>query len=648
MSLKKLKNFGVKQADVVSKQALQEQKDREIREEVSKQLESLEARDRRQVEGSLLSGRKGVWKSFGGLIVRSHLPIIWIIATVVMSLIATRISAIFPRYQQVFFGENPDFSARSLGIGILILFAGLVTSLLDRFISGRTGVLISKQVRDTLWSHTVGLPIRVFRHIPPRDFISRVTSDADTLSESLTLVITILISSTYAVFLYLAEMYQMHRGLALAQFALLPLFLIVKFITGRIKYTLSYRYRFRFASLTRYMAALLVNIPLIKSFHREKFEAARGRQIIDAYCKVGFASEAASISFDLVDQCFQIINDAICILYGAYLIAKGELDIGAWIGIYIYASGAYSMIQIITNLWPTVKGAQGSMQRIQDILELEQESYANSETPRNFNLDDDNVQDLRIKDLSYSYDETEVLHQLNYSFTAGKKTAIVGPSGSGKSTLLRILLRLDAPSSGEIHYGKHAAEDYGLAAWRKLFSYLPQDIQLYHGNVRDNLVYGLETKVTDEELWQVLSAVDLDSKIQSLPNGLDSEISEGAQSLSGGERQRLAIARLLLVNPAIVLLDEATSNLDAISEHQVQIALDRLALGRSMIIVAHRLSTILNADEIVLLKDGRIEAAGQHGELLKNSADYRELYEGETDREEEEILRAAKIAAQTE
>ena len=590
---------------------------------VKQQLHEMQAEEAKNLAGSALRGRKGAWRDFFKLLVKARIPWLMLIITLAIGIASTKVGALLPKYQTRYF--NGELNSETIGIGLAILGATLVLSILRNIVSGYTENTISKRLRDTLWTRVVGLARTAFRQLTGRELISRITQDADLLSTTLITVIATFITSTYGVFLYLKEIFGYHRSLAYVQFALLPIFLLLKFLAGRIQYNLAFRSRFRFASLTRYMASILVNIPLVKSYNREAYERVRGNMAIDEYNKVKFKFGAAGIGFDLIDQAFQTLNDAICILYGGYLIQQGELDIGIWLAFYSYSSGIYAMLTVICNLWPMLKSAQGSVQRIADVLDVPAEAWAEEREPAGFQS---GKADLALENITYGYGEKPVLHDLSVTFPAGSTTYLVGPSGAGKTTLLLLLDRFYDPDSGRVLLGEHDAQDFGLYSWRQRFGYLQQDIILFYGTIRENLVYGLRREVSDSELIDVLRSVDMIDAVNEA-GGLDATVSEGGASFSGGERQRLAIARLLLQDPDVILLDEPLSNLDPKAEALVRAALKKLGEGRTVIAVNHRLRKLKGAERILVLGDGQIAGLGSHDELMSSSPLYRELVESE-------------------
>jgi len=227
--------------------------------------------------------------------------------------------------------------------------------------------------------------------------------------------------------------------------------------------------------------------------------------------------------------------------------------------------------------------------------------------------------DLQVKNLSFRYEEKNVLSNLSFTIPQGKTTALVGPSGSGKSTLLTLLDRFYQPTDGAIQADGIDIGAYGLHPWRTAISYVSQDTVLYSGTVRENILYGLDHDVSEVEFTAACDAACVTEFVKELEHGFDTQVGEGGSKLSGGQRQRVSIARAILRDPDLLLLDEVTANLDTESEARVNQALRRLSQGRTTVTVAHRLNTVQDADQIVVLAEGRVQGVGQHQELMRTN-----------------------------
>lgn len=562
-----------------------------IDEEVIAQLKQLDEQENKNLKGSYLRGRRSVWKNFFKFLYKAKLPWLLILLALVAGFAGSKIGVKFVTYQTKFFQGELD--STTIRTAMIILGASVIVGILANMLNGFATNKISNNIRVSLWKKIIKLPMSVYQVISPRELISRITQDADLMGATFITVLITILTSLYSIYLYFEQLFENNKTLAYVQLAIIPFFIIFKVIAGRLNYNIAIRSRHRFASLTRYIVSILVNIPLIKSNNREEYEKSRGNVAIKEYTKLQFKSEAFAMGFTIIDQVFQVISNVICILYGGYMVMEGTLDIGLWLEFFMLSSAIYITLQIVTDLWPEIKTMQGSIQRIEDIIKLDDEVDNGKESFENG--------DIVFKNVSFSYDDNVVLNNLDFTIQNNKFNAIVGASGSGKTTILSLLLRFYDVKSGEITCNGKNINDILLKDWRSNIVYLEQNATLFNTTIRNNLLYGNSSSKTDEEIMDVLEKVGLSELINRYSDGLEHIISEGATSLSGGEKQRFAIARVLLQNPAIILLDEATANLDSISEKLVSESIEKLFKNKTIVAVAHRMDSIKNADNVINL-----------------------------------------------
>jgi ATP-binding cassette subfamily B protein AbcA/BmrA len=373
--------------------------------------------------------------------------------------------------------------------------------------------------------------------------------------------------------------------------------------------------------LTEFLSEILTNIPLVKTFVNEKKEEERGNVCIDKLYKTKFKLSIFTSVFSTVANLTKVLQAIIAIVLGIYLVSKNVITVAVWVAFYLYIDGLWNSINQTINIWTKLKTCQGSARRITEIAMEPSENYQNSLTYEKKNSD------ICFENVSFKYDQNDILNNLTFKIPDGKVTAIVGPSGAGKTTIFNLLERFYTPDSGSIKRGDVSIDEYQLQDWRKAFGYVSQDTKLFSGTIRDNIAYGLGRKVTDEEIEKAAEAANALEFIKAFDDGFDTQVGEGGSKLSGGQRQRVAIARAILKDPEYLLLDEATSSLDAESEYMVQQALKKLVIGRTTIIIAHRLSTVEDADQIIVIESGKVNGVGNHKNLLENNKLYKQLVE---------------------
>jgi ATP-binding cassette subfamily B protein AbcA/BmrA len=323
-------------------------------------------------------------------------------------------------------------------------------------------------------------------------------------------------------------------------------------------------------------------------------------------------------------------GDLFILGYGGYLASKGIMGVGSVLAFLLMFEKTMQPISEISIIWPKFQQAISSANRVFEILDLPEENASNEDAHSHMRVDDagDNSNaEININNVSFGYnEETQVLKGLNFSCEEGKVTALVGPSGGGKSTILKMLIRLYEPSSGEITCGNKALSSMKLQVWRKSLAYVSQEPLLFSGTILENIKYGNEN-VTYEEVEQAAKCANIHDAILATAQGYESKIGEQGIRFSGGERQRISIARAMLRDPKLLILDEPTSALDSENERLIQEALDILMERRTTVIVAHRLSTIQNADKIVFIEEGTVQEEGTHNELMDLKGKYYNMHE---------------------
>jgi ATP-binding cassette subfamily B protein len=491
------------------------------------------------------------------------------------------------------------------------------------------------------------MPVAFFTRTQTGKLVSRLNSDVIGAQQAFTSTLSTVLSNLISLVLVLAAMIVLSWQLTLAALIMFPVFLIPAKIVGR-----------KLADLTRDQMQLNGDMSatmterfsvsgalLVKLFGRLPEEhdrfAERAGAVRDVSVKIAMNGRFFFTSLGLVAA----LATALVYGVGGSLAIDGVLTVGTLTALAGLLAQLYGPLTQLTNLRIDVMNALVSFDRVFEVLDLvpmigdakDAETVAG---PASVSFEDVSFSYPTAHEVSLASLESiasldqrpsgEVLHDVTFDVAAGQTVALVGRSGGGKTTMTHLIARLYNATSGTVSVAGTDVKDLKQESLRAAVGYVTQDAHMFHDTIRANLRYA-QPDVTDAELWEALDAAQLKTLVESLPDGLETVVGERGYRLSGGERQRLAIARLLLKAPPIVVLDEATAHLDSESEVAVQQALDRAMEGRTSIVIAHRLSTVRNADLIVVVDHGRIVQRGRHDKLLADGGLYAELYHTQFD-----------------
>ncbi|QOS77001.1 ABC transporter ATP-binding protein [Paenibacillus sp. JNUCC31] len=558
-----------------------------------------------------------VWKPFFKLIAMVRLPYWWIALCIVATLSQGSIALLYPQYVQKILAG--DLSQGTMWITIALLFGIGLTVSLVQFVASVTSAKISLKFRKLIWEHLIHLPVPYYDVNMPREMISRTTDDTTKLSDLFARDLGNAISSIYLLIGTFVILFSYDWRLAFVEALIIPLIIALGIINGRLSFKWTNRVQASLAQLTEFLSELLLNIPLIKTFTKENREDNRGKELIDKLYITRLMYEVITKTLLLMNELISVLQTIIVIVLGIYLVSKDIITLPIWIAFYLYAQGLTSSVTVVMNAWTNLKTCQGAARRITEISIEPTEPYNTVSQSKEINGD------LLFENVTFKYAENNILTNVSFMIPHGKVTAIIGPSGAGKSTIFNLVERFYKPDTGEIKLGDYSINDYNLQEWRRSIGCVSQETKLFSGTIRDNITYGIDRELKEDEIIRAAKAASAWDFITSFDNGLDTEVGEVGSKLSGGQRQRIAIARVILKDPEYVLLDEATSNLDAEAGYLVNQALKKLCVGRTTIIIAHQLSTIEAADQIILLSDEQVSGTGSHESLLESNALYRQM-----------------------
>lgn len=510
-----------------------------------------------------------------------------------------------------------------IAFGILVLFfLRGVFSYMQGYLMSYIANRVIIDIRNEVYARVQRLSLRFFDTRKTGSLMSRLTNDIGALQNAIVNDFVNIVKESVILIGSLVGMVILHWRLTLLCIIIVPLVSItIKYFGRKLKKS-GHMMQERVADVTSHLQETIGGIRVVKSFFREDYEIARFRQINQA--SFGAAMKAARQSSQLspVVEFIAAIAVTAIIWYGGWSVIDGELTAGELIAFLIYAINLANPVRRLSALYGDIQRSMAAGERVFALL--------------------DEVPDIREKDnaialpvlrgdvvfdaVHFRYEPSkEVLSGISFHAEPGQKIALVGPSGSGKSTIANLIPRFYDVTAGAIRIDGHDVRDVTLASLREQIGIVPQDTALFNTTIEENIRYG-RLDATDEEVAAAVRAANAEEFVRQLPQGLQTSIGDRGLVLSGGQRQRIAIARALLKDPRILILDEATSALDTESEQLVQAALERLMVGRTAFIIAHRLTTIQDADHILVIDRGRIVESGTHQSLLALHGMYYNLY----------------------
>ena len=520
--------------------------------------------------------------------------------------------------------NNVDFDGiKKLIIKTLIVIAITIVSQLFLSLSNnRLTASLVAVIRKDVMEKIHKLPVSYADTHPAGDIVARMTADVETLSDGLLMGFTQVFTGVLTILGTLTMMVVLNWKITLVVVFITPLsFFVAGFISKRT-FNLFKKQTEARSTQVSFINEMVSNQKIVRAFGKEE-------ENMDSFMKMNEefrdASLKATFFSSLTNPSTRFVNSLVyagVAIFGALAIVKSDsLSVGALTIFLSYANQYTKPFNEISGVLTEFQNALACAERIKDLLnekEISEKEDAKTEPKTSF-------EQIEFKDISFSYTEKQKLIE-NFSLKTerGKRIAIVGPTGCGKTTLINLLMRFYEVKEGEILIDDENIKDYTRVAYRDNFGMVLQETWLRKGTIKDNVTLGRD--FTDEEVIKACRECHAHSFIERMPNGYDTLISEDGGNLSNGQKQLLCIARVMLVNPPILILDEATSSIDTRTELKVQDAFAKLMKGKTSFIVAHRLSTIKNADVILVMKDGNIIEQGSHDELMKAGGFYKELY----------------------
>jgi ABC-type multidrug transport system fused ATPase/permease subunit len=513
-------------------------------------------------------------------------------------------------------------------LGLILIIIFLVNAVFSYFRIYLFAVVTQKTLallRQTTYNHLIKLPMSFFSSRRVGELNSRISADISLLQDTFTTTLAQFVRQVITIVGGITLLTIISPRLTVFMLALIPVVAIVARIFGTFIRKLSKQAQTIVAESNTIVEETLQAVASVKAFANEAFEILRYKKKTDEVIEVSLKSarwRGLFVSFIMFALFGSIIG---VVWYGVYLIHQGAgLSTGDLLKFVLYSVFIGGSISGVADLYSDIQRSIGATENLLDILD---------ETPEPLSLkeyDKANVLngDVSFQKVSFSYPsrkDVNVLKDISFHVKKGQQVALVGPSGAGKSTISALLLRFYDPSGGKILIDDKDARDYDLTGLRGNMAIVPQEVLLFGGTIRENIEYG-KPGATENEILLAAEKANAMEFISTFPEGMETLVGERGIQLSGGQRQRIAIARAILKNPVILILDEATSSLDSENERLVQEALEKLMEGRTSFVIAHRLSTIHNADKIIVIDHGEVKEMGTHEELLAiDDGIYRQL-----------------------
>jgi len=456
------------------------------------------------------------------------------------------------------------------------------------------------------------------------EFIAKLSFDVGLITNLISTALLNLFKDTLTLIGLLTVMFYQNWKLSLISIIMIPLASFAARSLGKRVGKISTQAQEEAANLTTYLIELFKNHKLIKIFQQEKYENMRADGFLERMKNVAVKMMGVFVRISPIMETLTGIMIATLIFFAGKLVMSNEIDISSFFSFLAAMMLAYQPVRSLATLNMSIQQGLSAANRILPVIDLKSKIIEN-ENNKILNISKGNIE---FKNIYFQYDrrETSVLNSVNLFIQGGKMTSLVGHSGAGKSTILNLIPRLYEKTSGDILIDEQSIYKSTVSSLRDNISLVSQDTTLFDDTVKNNIAYA-NLNATDEDIEEAAKLSFAEEFIKKLPNKYDTIIGENGVRLSGGEKQRLSIARAMLKKSQIILLDEATSSLDADTESKIQEAINYLTKNRTTLVIAHRLSTILNSNKIYVIDNGKVVANGNHESLLKNSSIYKNFYE---------------------
>ena len=550
----------------------------------------------------------------------------WPYGLIIAAVIITSLGSLSGLLVPLFTGRLVDkFSVSSINWGMIAIFGSifLVNALLSGiglYLLSKIGEKIIYAIRSLLWEHIIQLKMPFFDKNESGQLMSRLTDDTKVINEFISQKLPNLLPSVLTLIGSLVMLFIMDWKLTLLTFITIPVFILIIVPLGRVMQKISTNTQSEIANFSGLLGRVLTEMRLVKVSNTERLELDNAHTNLKKIYRLGLKQAKISAVVQPISGVVMLLTIAIILGFGALEIGTGAITPGTLIAMIFYVIQLSMPLINLSTLVTDYKKAVGASSRIYEIMQEPIEPTEALSESKDVTIIDG---ELVFEHVDFKYDVKKILEDVSFSIPQGEVSAFVGPSGSGKSTIFNLIERMYDIERGDIKYGNQSIFDIPLSKWRTKIGYVMQSNSMMSGTIRDNILYGINRTVDDEELIEYAKLANCHDFIMQFDEGYDTMVGERGLKLSGGQRQRIDIARSFVKNPDILLLDEATANLDSESELKIQEALETLMEGRTTVVIAHRLSTIKKAGQIVFIDKGEVTGKGTHHELMASHDKYR-------------------------
>ncbi|MET1001251.1 MAG: ABC transporter ATP-binding protein [Acidimicrobiia bacterium] len=506
------------------------------------------------------------------------------------------------------------------GLYLVLAFAGLFLGRAAILMVARVGESFLRSLRKRLFDHLMSLSLDYFEREKTGRIVARMTSDIDSLQELISQGLVLFVQSIILFIGAVIVILLLSWELALGVLVIVPPVFFASRWFRRVSNKAYLEVRERIATNLSTLQESLEGVRVVQAFGREGSFTNRFSRTNEDQYQANLTAVKISAKYFPVVEFTGVAGIAVILGWGGYLAEQGVVTVGVVAAFTMYLNNLFEPIQQMSQIYNTVQSAGAALSKIFGVLDTKPTV---AERPGAVDLPHAGAID--VDDVTFAYGIDPVLTDVTLHVDAGERIALVGPTGAGKSTLAKLVARFYDPREGSVRVDGVDLRDATLRSLRERIVVVPQEGFLFAGTLRDNVRVG-RPEATDAEVDEALAALGLLERFVAFPEGLETEVRERGSRLSAGERQLVSLARAALADPTILVLDEATSNLDPGTEHQVEQALERLVHGRTVLVVAHRLSTAQRADRVAVVADGRLAELGTHADLIAAGGHYAELY----------------------